>query len=112
MALKIKKLKNEVSLLGMTPQMCIASIIVAGVFDKHGLDAYITSGTEGVHDRASKHFQGNGEDFSFTEANRISVIMAENITNDCRIALGRDFDVVNEGNHLHIEWDPKQGVNQ
>jgi hypothetical protein len=30
---------------------------------------------------------------------------------DLRDALADDFDVVEEGNHIHIEFQPKRGVN-
>lgn len=112
MALKIKPQPVPVSLLGMQPQMALAAQIVAGVFAKHDLDCDTTSCTEGKHGRGSKHPIGHALDFSLAEANKITPRMADNITADCKAALGREFDVVNEGNHLHVEFDPKQGVNQ
>lgn len=74
----------------------------------------ITSGVDGVHSRESFHYEKNGSNAwdirvrnikasSLRERKAIQAQWARDIED----ALGCDFDVVNEGTHIHIEYDPK-----
>lgn len=64
----------------------------------------VTSGSDGKHMKQSKHYTNEALDF------RISDIQPQDlqpIVKACKEILGKDFDVVLEGNHLHVEYDPK-----
>lgn len=65
----------------------------------------ITSWMDGKHINGSKHFSGLALDFRtriLTESEK------HRFTQALRDELGRDFDVVLESDHLHVEYDPKR----
>jgi len=70
---------------------------VAKLYSSHGEDLFVTSLREGNHSKGSLHYIGLAFD-----------IRPGNVSTDLiRIALGSHWDVVNEGNHIHCEYDPK-----
>ena len=61
----------------------------------------------GSHSTASLHYPQHAVDF------RIWGFSAESLkqlVSLCRECLGRDFDVILEKTHLHVEFQPKSGV--
>lgn len=65
----------------------------------------ITSILDGKHRSNSKHYTGNAFDIRtriYTAA-QIAELMAA-----LKPALGKHYDVVNEKDHIHIEFDPKK----
>jgi hypothetical protein len=69
-----------------------------------GKEIVITSGLDGKHSRKSLHYSGNAFDirtFIYTTSEVNKLIPA------LKLVLGSDYDVVYEGNHIHIEYDPK-----
>ncbi len=99
------KIKSDVDLRGLQPQMAIAAIVAASVYAANGAELMITSGTEGTHMKGSLHYKGLALDL------RLPGFSGEAATNllvsNLRANLGPQFDVVLEGTHVHIEWDPK-----
>jgi len=77
---------------------------VAKVYQDHGEDLYITSKREGVHGLGSLHPEGWAFDF------RYPVRPIDGLVEKIKAALGPDFDVIAEGDHLHCEYDPKHMV--
>jgi len=67
-------------------------------------DTLVTSKRDGVHSSGSLHYIGRAIDTRYPKACLDRQVFA----NTLRIALGQDFDVVPEGNHIHIEYDPKE----
>lgn len=63
-----------------------------------GEDIFVTSLQEGNHMLGSLHYDGNAWDQR--PLKKVSI-------EEVREACGSDFDVVDEGNHWHIEHDPK-----
>jgi len=61
----------------------------------------ITSTYEGNHGAGSLHYGNDAVDVGLAKANSRKIYMA--IKED----LGSSFDVVLEGDHIHIEYDPK-----
>jgi hypothetical protein len=99
------RIKDDVSLRGLIPQMSIALTVIASQFHAVGLNCIITSGTDGRHKRASAHYTGRALDFrTWGFASHADAL---EFAADVKAALGRDFDVVLESDHLHVEWDPK-----
>ena len=72
------------------------------LFAQQGLDLWVTSTDDGKHMFKSKHYDKpcNASDI------RIWNIL-EMWVREMKAALGDDYDVVFEGDHFHIEWDPK-----
>ena len=87
--------------------------IVASVYDEHGLDLTITSGSEGhpgdgVHSANSLHYKGKAFDCRIWD---IPESYLPIFVDKLKMRLGKDFDVVwhpvNHKTHIHVEYDPK-----
>ena len=74
---------------------------VAKIYKEYGEDLYITSHREGRHGIISLHPDGWAFDFRYPSEE------IKNLKNLIRESLGINFDVVFEGLHIHIEYDPK-----
>jgi len=72
---------------------------VASLIESNGHDTFITSLRDGNHSSGSLHYDGLAFDLK-----HYSVTTIANI----KLALGSDFDVIDESNHIHIEYDPKE----
>lgn len=64
----------------------------------------ITSGIDGKHSQNSLHYVGRAFDF---RTRSIHPDTLKNIVQELKARLGPDYDVIDEGTHLHVEWDPK-----
>lgn len=74
------------------------------VYAELSAECVVTSGMEGQHMAGSRHYRGEALDFrtrhlSAAARSRLRQRMAE--------LLGREYDVVLERTHLHVEYDPK-----
>jgi hypothetical protein len=99
------RLKPGVSIVGIKPEISMALPIIASVYQVFGVDTVVTAGTDGKHRVGSLHYSGNALDIrtrniaTAAEKHEMCAKIAE--------ALGKDFDVVLESTHLHVEFDPK-----
>jgi len=100
-------LKPGVRLLGMRPELMIAILAAYSIYDDHGYNCTVTSVVDGQHSYGSAHFTGEGVDIRTRNVpgDELQVIRKE-----IAKALGKEFDVVLESDHLHIEYDPKKGT--
>jgi len=64
-------------------------------------DIYVTSTDEGAHLPYSKHYFGEAIDVLPPRKDR------ERKIRRLKERLDEDFDVIDEGNHIHCEYDPK-----
>jgi len=62
----------------------------------------ITSTYEGTHGEGSLHYGNDAMDIRVDHPNSME------IKEGVKEKLGKDYDVVYEGTHLHVEWDPKK----
>lgn len=89
--------------ISMTPVVSLMVQVVDECLHGYGKHAVITSGSEGKHSPNSYHQYNRAVDFriwnwpSGKEQEIIGCI---------REGLGKDFDVVIESDHLHVEYDP------
>lgn len=67
----------------------------------------MSSGIEGRHSRGSLHYAGQAFDISA----RGLKIRLDDYADALGQALGDDFDVIAEGSHVHVEFQPKTPVN-
>jgi len=74
-----------------------ASIII----NKYNQEIIITSTYEGNHMAGSLHYANDAFDFNHTG------ITLDDIADELRSFLTKDFDVVLERTHIHVEFDPK-----
>lgn len=99
------KLKAGAKLDGVQWRMFDAAIKAEAVFQQAGADLVITSGSDGKHKPTSLHYKGLALDFRTRDLRPPSAVI--NVAHRLRAALGADFDVVVEGDHIHLEYDPK-----
>ena len=101
------KIKNEgvrARIAGLKPEILLAIQIAYSVWPQH-IDMVITSGTElgDFRKKGSKHLSGQAIDIRTHGLDRELVY---DLTTFIQDALGTDYDVVLESNHIHIEFDP------
>lgn len=107
------RIKPGVRLAGMRPEMVIGLMVCDTVYHEWGREMVLTSGTDGIHKSGSLHYQGRGSDLRLPSRCREANIDSQLVINDKDVvsalmdALGPDFDVVLEVDHVHCEWDPK-----
>lgn len=71
---------------------------VAKLYESKGRSLYITSLCEANHSHGSLHYDGRAFDIKGDS----SVTLPE-----IKLALGQGWDVIDELNHIHCEFDPK-----
>ena len=98
-------LKADVRVQGIRPEMVLAAMVIASVFEKAGFEAVITSGIEGRHMAGSFHYAGAAMDFRTNHIEKKEVL--DGIVAKVKASLGPDFDAVLEVDHLHVEFQPK-----
>lgn len=102
------RLKKGVSISGMRPDMVLAIIVVEGILASGGYETVITSALDSKHGTGSLHYVGLALDF---RTRHIEDDLLPVITDEFKQALGKNYDVVLEHNHWHIEFQPKTGAN-
>jgi len=99
------RLKNDVNTIGIRPEILLAIMVADGIYQAEGFELVITSLNDSTHADTSRHYQGMAVDFrtrDFTGA------IARHITEKLRQALGRHYFVLNESDHIHIGYQPRQ----
>jgi len=71
------------------------------IYAKRGYDLIITSTYEGTHSPSSLHYSNEAIDVDDPPEDK------QAITAEIKDSLGKDFDVILESDHIHIEYDPK-----
>jgi hypothetical protein len=98
------KIKDGASVQGCHWRMFDAALKIERVLGEYGFELTITAGTDGQHGPHSLHYQGLAIDFRTRE---ISPGQQVKVYRDIKLALGNDFDVVQEADHGHAEYDPQ-----
>ena len=93
-------LKDGVYLAGLKPEMLAAVDKCAAIFEMNNVVLTLTSTTEGTHGAYSHHYKGLAFDV------RSWSINADEYTTKMQEALGPAYQVINEGTHIHVEYDP------
>ena len=100
------KIKPGVRLLGLRPELMLAVIAAETIYIQHGAEAVITSAVEGKHTRSSAHYTGRAIDLRISNLQESAVHVVHQKLMD---ALGAEFDVLLEKDHIHVELDIKTG---
>lgn len=108
MSLSIKSGTGAARVLGLRPEIVIAVMVANDVFQEAGFDCVITAGIDGSHSRGSIHYKGLAVDI---RTRHVPQLEHPKIVAKLQERLGDDFDVVLEGDHLHLEYDPKTPIN-
>jgi len=69
-----------------------------------GTEAVITSTYEGTHGLSSLHYSNEAIDIR----KHSKKVYAERFFTALKKEIGKDFDIVLESTHIHIEYDPKE----
>ena len=107
-------LKQGVKIEGVKPECVVGMIVVSQYFAERKVDFVLTSVKDGKHGENSLHYGGyafdarlrhlDGNSGNISSEDRL---LAMAYAKDLRERLGSLFDVVVEGDHFHIEYDPK-----
>jgi hypothetical protein len=81
--------------------------IAAVIYNSLGVPFVVTSGRDGQHMSGSLHYSGNAMDLRRHDLDAKGV--TGQAVNMLRSQLGGDYDVVLESDHIHVEYDPKEG---
>ena len=105
-------LKTGARVTGLRIEALFAVMVAQSVFAEAGCDCIITSGTDGKHSRGSEHYKGDAVDFRTRHLPGGSEgETARLVFQKIAAALGDEYDVVLESTHIHVEFDPKTGIN-
>lgn len=96
------QIKEGVKLLGIQPQTLLGAIVADSILPQYGQEAIITSAVDGKHKRSSAHYTGRAVDLRIWDLDD-----AEFAVLALQKALGSEYDVILESNHIHLEFDPK-----
>lgn len=100
------RIKPGVRVFGMRPELMLVAVIAEPIWKKYGdKELVITSVMEGQHKRGSYHYQGSAIDLrtrNFSEENK------EKVADALRRALGDDYVVILEIDHLHVHFQPRE----
>lgn len=97
-------IKQGVDLRGVQPQLILAFVVACAVYARHKSECWITSASDGTHGPTSLHYQGLALDL---RTRHVPPDALAPLHADLASALGEQFDVVLESDHLHVEFDPK-----
>ncbi len=98
-------LKPGVRITGMRPEILLAILAAERAYAEAGCELMVTSCIEGKHSAGSLHYVGAAVDL---RTNNVPADKLQRLVEKIRVALGGDFDVIVEADHLHIEFQPKR----
>jgi RNA binding exosome subunit len=81
----------------------VEDTVDAAFNDAINRDAVVTYTTNGRHSRNSLHYCGDAIDLRTRDMDNEEV---NNVLEQLRNYLGDDYDVIFEGDHIHLEYDP------
>jgi hypothetical protein len=99
------QIKSGVKLCGLRPEMLVGILVAERILASGNVYCVITSVVDGKHGTGSLHYAGQAVDLRISEfvnpgdAGRAAVRI--------KAALGAEFDVVVESDHMHLEYQPK-----
>ena len=100
-------IKPGVDIFGMRPELLLGIFIAERIWAAFGVELVLTSVRDGKHSETSLHYAGCAADF---RTNGIDPDILKEIVRQLKEKLGRDFDVIVEADHIHIEYQPRRPV--
>ena len=94
-------IKRGVRCFGVRPEIVLALQIAQHIYEAFDSNLVVTSLVEGEHTRASLHYTGCAVDL------RLPNERPQEVVATLQSALGDDFDVILESDHVHVEFQPK-----
>ena len=99
---RILAFKEGVSLVGMQPEALVGIDGCLDMFHESGLVMTLTSCRDGTHGIYSHHFKGLAWDMRVWDLTGRIEWMCKKL----RKRLGADYQIINEEDHIHAEYDP------
>ena len=99
------KLKKGVKVIGIRPELLVVQMVADGIYFKKGKELAITSLSDGEHSDTSLHYAGSGIDLRTRYFNRKEKL---EVFNALKKKLTRDYDVILEKTHIHVEYQPRR----
>lgn len=103
----MKAIAKGASIRGMRAEALAGWDICSAVYEQFNYLCWLTSGTEGEHSPGSLHYLGLAFDLRIKHMDAMDPVR---IAEMCAKRLGDEFDVALEGNHIHVEFQPKLGL--
>jgi len=97
-------IKKGAKINGLKSEMILAFIIAQTIYYDYNIPCILTEGTGGDHGIASLHYVGFAIDLRTRDMSKST---AEIIVEQIKKALGDQYDVILEKDHIHIEFQPK-----
>lgn len=97
-------IKPGVKVAGIRPEMILAVMVAERVCERYGVDLVITSALDGKHSETSLHYSGCAVDLRNKE---MASDAKDEAVRTLKESLGRDYDVILEVDHIHIEFQPR-----
>ena len=104
---------DSISLSGFTAQILFAVQVAEGAYRDVGvynagtknrdMGIVLTSANDGRHSLTSLHYVGHAVDIRTRH-----LVNPEKVRDEIKSRLNQDFDVLFEGDHIHIEWQPRR----
>lgn len=101
------RLKDDsINPMGLRPELLFAIMVAKDVYTKRGYELVITSLNDATHSETSLHYSGCAVDLRTTvihpneDWDQVALMIARR--------LNKHYDVVNEHNHIHIEFQPRK----
>ena len=99
------KLKSDnVSLQNLAPQLVLALWMANEVYDEHNTEMVITSVNDSRHSTTSLHYAGCAVDL---RTRTLPEGTAGDVARAIKAKLTKDFDVILESDHIHLEYQPR-----
>ena len=95
-------IKAGVAISKLRPEIRKKLPVIARELSANGVELIITSTYEGSHSEGSLHYANLAIDIRVPkkDINYLCPLLAKE--------LNKDYDIVSEPSHIHIEYDPKQ----
>lgn len=90
----------------LTATKAINEILAAGqvVYGRYDVPCIVTAGSDGHHGEHSKHYTNEALDLRVFHLKPDDI---QPVVKGLKELLGKDFDIVLEKDHVHVEYDPK-----
>ena len=99
-------LKVGVNATGIRAELLLGIMVAAGVYEEHDTDLVVTSLVDSKHSVTSLHYAGAAADLR--TRNLPSSADPALIASEIKKRLTKDYDVIAESDHIHLEWQPRQ----
>lgn len=101
------RLKPGVNATGIRPEIVLALACASDIWRAAGYELTVTSLLDGEHSHGSLHYAGCAADLRTRD---LPPGVAETLCDRLKEALGPQYDVILEGHHAHVEYQPKVGA--